>query len=199
MQKIEFDSLIFEIFPEVYLPAEDSFFLANYSKNLKGRILEIGCGCGIASIICAKNNPENIVYGIDISQKAVENSNHNAKLNDVKNVHFINSDLFRNVFGKFDSIMFNPPYLPTSDEEKINSVENYAYDGGKNGRKTIDLFLDNFERHLNENGKILLIQSSLNDLDKTISVLKGKNFSVEILDEESFFFEKLSILRAEKT
>lgn len=199
MQKVEFESLQFEIFQEVYLPAEDSYLLAKYAKKQKGRILEIGCGCGFSSIICAKNNPENIVFGVDINQYAIENSSHNAKINSVCNAHFIYSDLFQNVFGKFDCIFFNPPYLPTEKEEKINSPENYAYDGGHDGRKTIDIFLNKFEKYLNPEGKILFIQSSLNDFEKTKSILTNMHFSFKILEEEKFFFEKLFLLEAKRS
>lgn len=199
MEKIVFESLVFEVFPNVYLPSDDSFLLAKHSKKLSGRILEIGCGCGFSSIVCAKNNPKNEVFGIDINPSAIENSLHNSRLNNVKNTHFICSNLFENVFGKFDGIMFNPPYLPTKKEEKIKGIENYAYDGGKNGRETIDKFLDEFEKYLKNNGKVLLIQSSLNNLEKTVSVLEKKKFSVEILEEEKFFFEKLSVVYGERS
>ncbi len=97
--------------------------------------------------------------------------------------------------GKFDAIIFNPPYLPTSKEEKLSDAENLAYDGGEDGRKTLDKFLNEFEKFLEPKGILLLVQSSLNNLEKTKKNLSSKGFSAEILDQKSFFFEKIYALR----
>lgn len=185
------------VFPTVYEPAEDSLLLVKYSKDLKGKILEIGCGCGLQSITNAKVNPTNQVLGVDLNPNAVENSIFNAKKLGLKNVRFIQSDLFSQVKGKFNGIIFNPPYLPTSKEEKLSDAENLAYDGGEDGREILDKFLNEFEKFLEPNGILLLVQSSLNNLEKTKKILSSKSFSTEILDQESFFFEKISILRVQ--
>lgn len=195
MKKVKFDSLIFKIFPTVYTPHADSFLLAKYSKDLKGRILDIGCGCGIQSIINAKHNIENKVVGVDINPKAVENSIHNAKLNKVKNIRFLQSDLFSEVDEKFDGIIFNPPYLPTTEQEKLRDAEDFAFNGGTDGRKVVDLFFKEFKHYLAQRATLLLVQSSLNDLEKTEEILGSKGFSVEIIDEEEFFFEKIYVLK----
>ncbi len=183
------------VFPTVYEPAEDSLLLVKYSKDLKGKILEIGCGCGLQSLTNARTNPDNTVLGVDLNPKAVENSIFNANSLTLKNVKFIQSNLFSKVKGKFNGIIFNPPYLPTSKEEKLEDAENLAYDGGEDGRKTLDKFLNQFEKFLELNGIVLLLQSSLNDLEETKKILFSKGFSTEILDQESFFFEKIYVLR----
>lgn len=198
MKKIEYDNLVFEIFPTVYTPHADSFMLAKFSRDLKGRILDIGCGCGIQSLINAKNNPENRVVGVDINEKAVENSIHNAKLNNIENVEFFHSDLFSEVKEKFDAIIFNPPYLPTSEQEKLRDAENFAFDGGIDGRKILDVFFKEFESYLVSGGLLLLVQSSLNNLEKTKENLLSKKFSFEILNEEKFFFEKIYVIKSRK-
>ena len=50
-KQVAFGELRLSVLPTVYEPAEDSFLLATYAFSLSGasRILEIGCGCGIAS------------------------------------------------------------------------------------------------------------------------------------------------------
>ncbi len=173
--------------PKVYLPAEDSYLLASAAQPL-GKILEIGCGSGYVSIEWAKHNQ---VEGVDINPIAVEVAKENARRMGA-NITFYHSDLFSQVKGKFDGILFNPPYLPTDEKTRINDELNLAFDGGKNGRKTLDRFLGEFETYLNPGGKMFLIQSSLNNLNKTLKALN--KYDTKIIAEEQFFFEKLYLL-----
>lgn len=180
----------------VYEPAEDSFMLADATVFLEGEVLEMGCGCGLASLACAKTATN--VLSVDINPDAVECSKNNAAKNNVTNVQFIQSDLFSNVQGIFDAIIFNPPYLPTKEKERIGGHLNNAFDGGKDGRKVLDRFLSEFDNYLKPNGVLLLIQSSLNDMEKTTSILEKQNYSVETKEKEDFFFERLYLLKASK-
>ena len=187
-----------EIFKEVYAPAEDSFMLAEHAKKLKGKILDMGTGCGIVALANAKNNKKNFVEGCDINEIAVENAKNNAKINGIKNVKFFVSDLFKNVpkNKKYDWIVFNPPYLPTGKNEKIKGKLNAAFDGGRNGRKVLDRFLKECKKHLKKGGGLVLLSSSLNGHEKTIRTLEKMGFEVEVICEERFFFERLYVIKA---
>lgn len=197
--RIEVEGMNLELMPEVYEPSDDSFLLVKYSKNLKGSVLDVGCGSGIQSLVNAKCNPDNSVTGVDINPKAVECSMRNARLNGIENAVFFESDLFGKVpERKFDAIIFNPPYLPTSKDEKLEGKINDAFDGGKDGRLVVDRFLADFSRYLSPDGTLLLLQSSLNGLEKTEETLDGMEFEVKILDEASFFFEKLYVVEAKR-
>lgn len=180
----------------MYEPAEDSELLAFHSRNLKGKILEIGTGSGLVSIFNAKSNPSNSVLATDISSEAVKCAQENAKANSVPSIRFLQSNLFEKIDGKFDSILFNPPYLPTSKEERIPGNLNYAFDGGEDGRKTLDIFLEEFDKFLAPKGSLFLVQSSLNSMERTILILKNKGFEVKILDQKPFFFEIVYLLEA---
>ncbi len=195
---LEYSGLELDIFPEVYEPAEDSFLLAKYAKWLGGRILEIGCGSGIVSLVCAQTEG-NSVLGVDLNPKAVENSRLNAKKNGIANAEFAEGGLFSAVPGKkFDAIVFNPPYLPTSGEEKVRGKLNLAFDGGKTGRKVTDRFISQFPEFLKEKGTLLMIESSLSGIEKTVKKLEKLGFRAEILEEEKFFFEKIAVIQARK-
>jgi release factor glutamine methyltransferase len=191
----------------VYPPAEDSFMLAHAAKALRGHILEIGCGSGIASLSCAKADSKNSVLGLDMNPEAVSCASENAERNGIKNARFIQSDLFSSLSGgrfdeaeekRFDAILFNPPYLPTSEEERLKGEINRAYDGGKDGRETLDRFLSSFDPFLKPGGTLLLVQSSLNDPKKTEQKLASLGYKVEKVAQESFFFERLFLFRAIK-
>ncbi|MGB9719120.1 MAG: HemK2/MTQ2 family protein methyltransferase [Candidatus Anstonellales archaeon] len=187
----------FEVFPDVYEPAEDSFMLAEHAKKLKGKILEIGTGCGIVALTNALHNKKK-VEGCDVNKRAVENAEHNAKINKIKNAKFFVSNLFSSVpkNKKYDWIVFNPPYLPTAKNERIKGKLNAAFDGGRNGRKTLDRFLEGCRDYLKKGGGIMLISSSLNDHEKTVRMLEKMKFEVEILEEKKLFFEKLYVIKA---
>src|SRR3989338_4002387 len=235
MHIFEFNNLKFAVFDDVYEPAEDSFLLAKYAMRLKGNILELGSGCGLASISNAKSNPKNHVLAVDINKSAVDNAKHNAKMNNIKNIKISKSNLFSNVRGRFNYIIFNPPYLPTTKNQKLKTNLNFAFDGGASGNKVIDKFLKEVDKYLKPNGRALMVVSSLNldvleipsktfwglepsrgqkgfrervkhasagasgslppyGLEKIKSPVKN-DFQLKILDEESFFFEKLYLLQ----
>jgi len=88
----------------IYEPKEDSFLILKYIKNYcNGNVLDMGCGSGILSLEAMKYSKD--VLGVDSNEECVE---HCKK----KEINVVRSDLFSNVNGKFDLVIFNPPYLP---------------------------------------------------------------------------------------
>lgn len=163
------------------------------------RILDMGCGCGIISLACAKANPRSIVLGVDKNPRAVENAENNAKRNGIKNIEFAQSDLFSNVVGIFDAIIFNPPYLPTAKKEKLRGNLNLAFDGGRSGREVTGRFLAQFPKFLKRGGTLLMIESSLAGIEETVRRLEKSGFKAKIIDEEKFFFEKIVVIKAKNS
>ncbi len=188
-----------EVPDDVYPPSDDSFLLADAAAFLRGNVLEIGCGSGLASLSCAKAHPDTLVLGVDINPSAVRAAKQNADRNRIPNALFTESDLFSKVgVQRFDAILFNPPYLPTADDETVKGPLNHAFDGGADGRKVLDRFLGEFDPYLKPGGILLLIQSSLNGVEKTQSRLEGMGYKVRMMDSENFFFESIFLLKAEK-
>ena len=100
-----------------------SVFLARFiSKHSFKKVLEIGTGTGIVSICLAKKGSE--VTATDIDKKIIDLAQENAKLNNVK-INFIVSDLYKNVNGIYDCIIFSIPYILSS--KRYNYV-NFLYD-----------------------------------------------------------------------
>ena len=94
-----------------YEPREDSELLAKYVKKFAfGNVLDMGTGSGIQAITAAKKKSVKSVVAADIQEEVIENNKNNIKN---KKIKFIVSDLFSNIKNKkFDTIIFNPPYLP---------------------------------------------------------------------------------------
>ncbi len=195
---LSYHGLNLSITDNVYPPAEDSFLLAEGAENLAGKVLEVGCGSGIASLCCAKARPSNDVLGVDINPEAVLCARKNAEANSIGNARFKRSDLFSGVRGAFDAILFNPPYLPTSEAELLEGPLNHAFDGGPDGRVVLERFLAGFDRRLKPGGTLLLVQSSLNDERKTLRSLRSLGYRPKAVREERFFFERLFLIKAVK-
>ena len=200
--QVSFGTLQLSILPWVYEPAEDSFLLATYASSLSGSVLEIGCGSGIVSLSAAQASPKNIVLGVDINPNAVKCAQANAAANGIKNASFILSDLFAAVppSQKFDCILFNPPYLPTTRAERLKSPEeNAAYDGGASGINVLKRFAAEAPQHLEGGGKVAVVATSLgNGIEKALALLSARVGPANVLAEEKFFFEKLALIEAQK-
>ena len=126
----------------IYEPAEDTYLMKEVLKknfSLKDKkVLEIGFGSGYILEFLKDNRFKNLI-GVDINPEAV-----NAGKN--KNLSVFESDLFSNIEGKFDCIIFNPPYLPEDQlEDEESSV---ATTGGKIGSEITNRFLKNAKSHL---------------------------------------------------
>ncbi len=175
--------------------------LADYLKHeirSKDIILDLGTGCGIQAITATTLKDDVRVIATDINPIAVKNAVKNAKLNNVnERIEFIHGDLFQPFLKKeyFNLIIFNPPYLPLPlpDQKKQDWIS-LAWAQGI-GSDIIQRFLLESNSYLKENGRILLIISTLSNID--FKRWEG-TYSFERLSERAFFFEKLILLKITK-
>ncbi len=109
----ETEELVYWILEE--LQSEDS------SKEIT--ILDIGTGSGCIAISLAKNLPNAKVVAMDISKKAIQMAERNAKENNV-DIDFVEVDILSNMNfeGEFDIIVSNPPYV--RELEKVEMKNN---------------------------------------------------------------------------
>ena len=198
-RKVYYDDAVFYVPEDVYEPAEDTFLIAdNIDVNLGDRVLDMGTGCGILAIISAFNGGE--VVAVDINTNAVKCAKVNSVINGVSDrISLICGDLFNPIRQSelFDLILFNAPYLPCKSEEHLGKVS-LAWCGGENGRAIIDLFIDSAPAYLRRNGRILLVQSSLSNIEETERKMRDRGFDVEILSERRFLFETIALIKAIK-
>ena len=182
----------------VYVPAEDSYLLAENLEIKEGQsVLEIGTGSGIVAMYASRLTDKITVS--DINFNACELARKNFEDNNIENIEILFGNMFEPVENrKFDVILFNTPYLPTEDDEVIDDTINYAFDGGLNGRKVIDLFLNEVRNHLNDGGIVQMIQSSLSGNEETLEKLDNLGFIAEIKASEHFFFEDITLINAYK-
>ena len=182
----------------VYIPSDDTFLLAENLEIKEGQsVLEIGTGSGLVSMYASLLSDD--VTATDINYNALELAEKNFKLNNINTIKLEFGDLFEPVKDKkFDVILFNTPYLPTDSDDIINDDLNYAFDGGLDGRKVIDRFINQVSNHLNDKGIVQIIQSSLSDNDRTLNMFDRNGFVAEIAESEKFFFEEIVLINAYK-
>lgn len=186
-----YGDMCFEVPKRIYEPGEDSELIAKVieSLDLSGKtVLEIGCGCGFLAILTAKAGAH--VTAVDIDENAVEITITNANANGVL-IKVIKSDLFSNISGIFDLIVFNPPYLPVEDNEQDNT-----YAGGETGRETIKQFIESVGNYLVPGGIILLVISSLTGEKKTTELFEKHGLHAEAIAREKIPWEELIVIQA---
>ena len=191
--RIHYKKASINISEHVYEPSEDSFLLAEaVLSNIKGseHILEIGCGSGMISAVINANTKARVT-GIDINPHAVKCTKENG-------VEAIRGDLLSCIKGRFDLIIFNPPYLPTEDRERQKGWLNAALDGGTDGRQVIFRFLEDAGNCLAEGGKILMLVSSLSGVDEIKLKMIDLGYSVEEERHSKYMYEQLIVLLASK-
>jgi release factor glutamine methyltransferase len=145
--------------------------------------LEIGSGSGIQlkALLNSGIKKQNI-FACDINPNAVR---HCKKLG----FNCIMSNLFKNIKGKYDLIIFNPPYLP---KDKLEDKESrLATTGGRRGGEIINQFLLQAKNYLAKGGFIFLLTSSLT------KGINWKGYKKKIIAKQKLFFEEIYVWKME--
>lgn len=171
---------------KMYEPREDSYLLEKHVKKLAfGKVLDIGTGSGIQAEAALKKAKSALASDTD---KTIL-----TKLNN-KKFKVIYSDLFSNIKGKFDTIIFNPPYLPDSKYDNDKSLG-----GGKKGYEVLIKFLNQVSNYLTKKGIALIVFSSITNKKIIDETINNNLLNYELLEKKRIFFEKLYVYKIVKT
>lgn len=187
------------VWKDVYTPAEDTFLLAdNLSVRRSDHVLDVGTGCGLLAMLAAPRAVD--VVATDVNPNAVRCAKENAEMNGVREkISFVQGDLMApiRIGATFDLILFNAPYLPSSNKEDASWLGR-AWAGGTNGRQVIDRFISESPRFLSPTGRILMIQSTLSGSEETISQFKNQGLKADIVAQNDLpLFETIILFKAE--
>ena len=119
----EFWSVVFEVNHQVLIPRPETELLVEECLKIHAlsnsghfRILELGTGSGVISVILSLELKNASLVATDISQEAMDVARRNAwQYGGENRITFLVGNLFDPVSGKFDMIVSNPPYI--SEEE----------------------------------------------------------------------------------
>ena len=162
----EFMGLDFHVNEHVLIPRQDTEILVEeVLKELHDgmRVLDMctGSGCILLSLLHYSNACEGL--GVDLSADALEVAEQNAEtLLDAVNadrVHFLQSDLFDKVEGKFEIIVSNPPYIASAEVEKLmpevrDHEPRMALDGTEDGLHFYRRIIEEAGKHLVSSGML---------------------------------------------
>ena len=174
--KTEFRGYDFQVNSDVLIPRIETEQIVDIAKNnLAGikNIVDIGTGSGCIAISLAKEIETDIpIYAIDISQKALQIAQKNAKLNSVENkIIFKNNNLLDGLeFSSPTLYIANLPYIPTDMYDKLDrSVHEFepklALEAGDDGLK----YYKEIFKQIPSGNNILIIEiepSTLEDIQK---------------------------------
>ncbi len=192
---MEFDGLFVGTHSEVYEPHDDTFLLARAVKARVGpgtRFLEVGCGAGVIAMTAARAGAD--VTATDANPFAVDLCRHNAKQNKLR-MDVVETDLLAGLDGPFDVIAFNPPYLPTDEEDRVTGPLNLAFDGGLDGNVVVLRFAEQVAALAPLPRELLIVHSSLSDPTPLRDRLGALGYAEEVVEEEKHFFEALWVRR----
>lgn len=133
--------------------------------NIKGQVLDFGCGYGPIGIYLKKTYDVE-VDAVDINERAMNLAKKNAELNKV-NINIFESNIYENINKKYDYIVTNPPI--------------------RVGKKKLYQILFEAKEYLKENGELWLVIHK-DQGAKTLAKDLEKEYTVEIKNKNKGFY-----------
>lgn len=183
-----FWSLNLKVTTDTLIPRPDTERLVELAleiipENAQWNILDLGTGTGAIALSLAKENPACSVIATDQSAAALEVAEQNAKLNQVSNIQFIQSNWFSALNNadkkKFEMIVSNPPYIkehdPHLNQGDVRFEPLSALTSGADGLDDIRIIIEHSKEYLGHNG-VLLIEHGYDQANQVCELLRAANF-----------------------
>ncbi|MCP3856723.1 MAG: methyltransferase [Actinomycetia bacterium] len=178
---VEYLGLDLQIPEQVFLPTPTSDLLGHQVRERVKpgqRVLDMGCGAGANAILAAQIT--NDVVAVDVNPFAVEATSANAERNGVGDrVNAHHSDVFDQVSGEFDVIVFDPPFrwFPPRDLlERACTDEDY---------RSLGRFMNDVPSRLRPDGEVLLFFGASGDVGHLDRLIDGAGFIAELIAERT--------------
>jgi release factor glutamine methyltransferase len=198
--------------PEVYEPCDDSFALVdalladrqNLASLQPSLCLEVGCGSGYVitslALILSSHCDKKVQYlATDINERAVDTARATLQAHNV-DADVVVGDLVsgfqkRQLNGNVDVLVFNPPYVPTPEDEVGADGITASWAGGHKGRVVIDQMLAIVDSLLSSKGLFYLVTVTANNPSEICQIMRKKGFASRIVIQRYTEEESLHILK----
>jgi len=203
-EKVSFYSEIFHIKQGALIPRPETEILIDKTVEIlkkidNPRILEIGVGSGIISIMLAKMIPNLTILAIDISDDALQIANKNViDFKVSKQIELRKSNLFQNILDseEFNLIVSNPPYISNQQscnlQNELDFEPSIALFGGNIGDEVLQKIIIEFFKR--DTTKFLICEMGYDQKDKISNFVDSKeklSFYKDLSDlDRGFILEK---------
>ncbi|WP_345969723.1 MULTISPECIES: tRNA1(Val) (adenine(37)-N6)-methyltransferase [Sulfurimonas] len=140
---------------EGYCYNSDSIFLYDFISSFapRGRMLDVGAGCGVVGLLVARDNPKVRLEAVEKQDVFVQYASKNAEVNGIDyRVHHTDFLAFKDPEG-FDYIVSNPPFYHEGASRSENEMVHTAR---YNLHLPIDAFISHAAKLLRPQGHLLL-------------------------------------------
>lgn len=134
--------------------------------NVKGKVLDMGCGYGLISILLKNHINDIDVTGIDVNERAIACANESAQKMKL-DINFLNQDILLGLDDQFDCIVSNPPI--------------------RAGKKVVYGFFDFAQTHLNQEGMLFVVIRRQQGAASAFKALQERFEHVERIDLKKGF------------
>ena len=144
---------------------ENTIKLIEENFKLPIKIIDLGSGSGCIGLSLKKKLDNVSVTLVDISKEALAVAKENGRLLNTM-ATYIESDMWNNVYGTYDVIISNPPYIRLDEEiEDLvrNNEPHIALYGGEDGLKYYRIIREGLLSHVNNK---FLLALEIGDLQK---------------------------------
>src|SRR6059058_2755540 len=146
----------------------------------RASVLGLCTGSGALAVAAAQRGAREVT-AVDISRRAILAVRLNARLNGVR-VRAVRGDLYAPLGrGRFDVIVSNPPYVPADSDGLPRSGRARHADAGHDGRILLDRIIDGAPDRLRPGGSLLVVHSSIIDIDRTLDRMRAGGLEADIV------------------
>jgi release factor glutamine methyltransferase len=169
--------------PGVFRPISDTWMLAEALRaqvvSPRCSVLDVCTGSGALAVTAARRGAGRVT-AVDVCRRAVLTARLNARINGVR-VRALRSDLFAALGDeRYDIIAANPPYVPARTDALPTRGPQRAWEAGRDGRALLDRVLDEAPAHLRPGGLLLVVQSDIIGLGRTMERMRAAGLEPDV-------------------
>jgi release factor glutamine methyltransferase len=188
---------VFRVPDDVQPPKAGSLFFCRHLSVQPGeRMLEIGAGLGLASVLAARAGAR--VVATDVVPAAVEAVRANATLNGVT-VDTRLGDCYAPVRSdeRFDLVCSNPPQMPTPPGRERADALAAADNGGRDGWEILDRVIAGAPAHLVPGGRLVFTMFAFLGRKAAFARLEAVGLTPRIVAADTYSFPRIGYERLE--